>query len=119
MERTLGINPDSPGIIGLFGSEQTTNSHNPVANTTKCEARGPKRSTRRTTMMSSQLNQSLRQSGIMLPPSMRIQPPRYDKSICCDLNIWNIKTNYFYQESPATLNSNFTLQSDSQKYTSQ
>ena len=117
MERTLGINPDSPGIIGLFGSEQTTNSHNPVANTTKCEARGPKRSTRRTTMMSSQLNQSLRQSGIMLPPSMRIQPPRYDKSICCDLNIWNIKTNY--QESPATLNSNFTLQSDSQKYTSQ
>ena len=92
MERTLGINPDSPGIIGLFGSEKTTNSHNPVANTTKCEARGPKRSTRRTTMMSSQLNQSLRQSGIMLPPSMRIQPPRYDKSICCDLNIWNIKT---------------------------
>ena len=76
MERTLGINPDSPGIIGLFGSEKDTQFKVPSTNVPKCEARGPKRSSRRTTMMSSQLNRSLRQSGIMPPPSMRIQPPR-------------------------------------------
>ena len=76
MEKTLGINPDSPGIIDLFGSGKANIVDNSIANILKSETRGPKRSTRRTTMMSSQLNRSLRQSGIMPPPSMRIQPPR-------------------------------------------
>ena len=76
MERTLGINADSPGIIGIFGSPPTGNPQTTNKTTLKQEMRGPKRSVRRTTMMASQLNQSLRCSGIMPPPSIRIQPPR-------------------------------------------
>jgi hypothetical protein len=76
MERTLGINADSPGIIGIFGSPPTGNPQTTIQKTLTQEMRGPKRSVRRTTMMASQLNQSLRHSGIMPPPSIKIQPPR-------------------------------------------
>jgi len=49
MERTLGINPDSPSAI-MF-----------TAPTRPASTQKPKRSTRRTTMMSSELNQTLRE----------------------------------------------------------
>jgi len=50
MERTLGINPDSPGAIMFTAPTSTVNTTNK-----------PKRSTRRTTMMSSELNQTLKE----------------------------------------------------------
>ena len=76
MERTLGINADSPGIIGIFGSPQEADPQETIKKPLKPEMRAPKRSARRTTMVASQFNQSLRNSGIMPPPSIKIQPPR-------------------------------------------
>ena len=52
MERTLGINPDSPGTI-MFTA--------PAPTATTAMSCKPKRSTRRTTMMSSELNLTLRE----------------------------------------------------------
>ena len=49
MERTLGINPDSPGAIMFTAPTITVNTNK------------PKRSTRRTTMMASELNQTLKE----------------------------------------------------------
>ena len=77
MERTLGINPDSPGIIGLFESPSAGKLQDTVKKTVQPEMRCPKRSIRRTTMMASQLNLSLRQFSLMPVPTIRIQPPRY------------------------------------------
>ena len=80
MEKTLGIDPESPGICDLFESPSDgnriqrtiTRPHN------QTETRGPRRSVRRTTMLPHQLNQSLRQSeiGLMPPPKIPMQPPR-------------------------------------------
>ena len=76
MERTLGINPNSPSILGIFGSPPAEKNTNKSKNEYHTEMRCPKRSVRRTTMMGMQLNKSLRQSGILPAPSMKIQAPR-------------------------------------------
>jgi len=50
MERTLGINPDSPSLMFNFGSSAQTGT-----------VKKSRRSSRRTTMMASELNETLRE----------------------------------------------------------